>query len=201
MTDTTSNAMTETTADAATWEPRLVAFLCRWCSYAGADLAGGSRFKYPGNVRIIRVPCSCRVDPKLVLKSLEYGADGVLVSGCHPGDCHYTSGNYYARRRMVMLRRLLALTGVPPERFQMSWVSASEGSKWAQVVTDTVNDLAKLGPRPEAVKSRPRGVQQSARQDSGDGRGAGDDRAATPPEAREGARAPESVASRSRHEA
>ena len=89
------------------WEPKIVAFLCNWCSYAGADLAGGSRLKYPATVRIIRVPCSARMDPKLVLKALEKGADGVLVSGCHPGDCHYSVGNYHARRRMTMFRKLV----------------------------------------------------------------------------------------------
>ena len=129
------------------FEPKIVAFLCKWCSYAGADLAGGSRFKYPANIRIIRVPCSARIDPKLVLKSIERGADGVLVSGCHPGDCHYTSGNYYARRRMLMLGSLLEFMGVDPRRFQMSWVSASEGSKWVQVVTDVTEAVRELGPR------------------------------------------------------
>ena len=122
-------------------EPKVVAFLCRWCSYAGADLAGGSRLKYPASVRIIRVPCSCRMDPKLVLKTFESGADGVLISGCHPGDCHYTSGNYYARRRMLMLKSLLEFTGLDPRRFQMSWVSASEGSKWAKVVAEVTEDV------------------------------------------------------------
>lgn len=129
------------------YEPRILAFLCRWCSYAGADLAGGGRIKHPANMRIIRVPCSCRIDPKLILKTLETGFDGVLVSGCHPGDCHYTSGNYYARRRMVMFRKLLEFVGIDPRRFQMSWVSASEGQKWAQVVTDVTEEIRQLGPR------------------------------------------------------
>ena len=128
------------------FEPKIAAFLCRWCSYAGADLAGTSRIRYPPNVRIIRVPCSARIDPKLVLKALERGVDGVLVSGCHPGDCHYTSGNYHARRRMAMLRKLLEFMGVDPRRMQMSWVSASEGRKWAQVVGDVVEDIKELGP-------------------------------------------------------
>lgn len=128
------------------WKPRIVAFLCNWCSYAGADLAGGSRIKYPASVRIIRVPCSARIDPKLVLKCLERGVDGVLVSGCHPGDCHYTSGNYYARRRMLMLHKLLEFVGVDPRRVQMSWVSASEGSKWAQVVAEVTEEIRRLGP-------------------------------------------------------
>jgi F420-non-reducing hydrogenase iron-sulfur subunit len=128
------------------FDPKIVAFLCRWCSYAGADLAGGSRFKYPPNVRIIRVPCSCRIDPKLIVKSLERGVDGVLVSGCHPGDCHYSSGNYYARRRLLMLSKLLEFLGIDPRRFQMSWVSASEGAKWAQVVAEVTEDIRQLGP-------------------------------------------------------
>ncbi|MCG2770052.1 MAG: hydrogenase iron-sulfur subunit [Anaerolineae bacterium] len=136
----------EIASGAESFEPKLVAFLCRWCSYAGADLAGGGRIKYPANVRIIRVPCSCRIDPKLVMKCLERGADGVLVSGCHPGDCHYTEGNYYARRRMLMFHKLLEFVGIDPRRFQMSWVSASEGQKWAQVVSEVTEDLRALGP-------------------------------------------------------
>lgn len=128
------------------WEPHIVAFLCKWCSYAGADLAGGSRIKHPPNVRIIRLPCSARIDPKLIWRALEQGADGVLVSGCHPGDCHYTSGNLYARRRIQMFYDLLMFMGVEPGRIQMSWVSASEGQKWAQVVSQVTEDVRKLGP-------------------------------------------------------
>jgi F420-non-reducing hydrogenase iron-sulfur subunit len=138
-----SESVTKATQD---YEPKIIAFLCRWCSYAGADLAGTSRNKYPANIRIIRVPCSCRIDPKMILKSLEKGMDGVLVSGCHPGDCHYTSGNYYARRRMLMFKKLLEFIGIDPRRFQMSWVSASEGTKWAEVVTEVLEDLKELGP-------------------------------------------------------
>ncbi len=129
------------------WKPKIVAFLCNWCSYAGADLAGGSRTKYPANVRIIRLPCSARIDPKLVLKSLEKeGVDGVIVSGCHPGDCHYTEGNYYARRRMLMFRRLMEFLGIDGKRVQMSWVSASEGAKWADVVAQVTEEIKALGP-------------------------------------------------------
>ena len=128
------------------WQPNIIGFLCRWCSYAGADLAGGSRIPYPANVRIIRVPCSGRINPLFVLKCLERGVDGVLVSGCHPGDCHYTSGNMYARRRMRMFYELLKFLGVEPGRIQMSWVSASEGQKWAQVVSSVTEDVRKLGP-------------------------------------------------------
>jgi coenzyme F420-reducing hydrogenase delta subunit len=137
---------TEEAPSPAEWTPKIAAFLCNWCSYAGADLAGGSRIKYPASVRIIRVPCSARIDPKLVLKALERGADGVLVSGCHPGDCHYTEGNYHARRRMLMFRRLMEFLGLEPQRFQMSWVSASEGPKWAQVVTEITDEISALGP-------------------------------------------------------
>ena len=146
----TQESETVQTADRAEqaegYEPKLVAFLCKWCSYAGADLAGGSRIKYPASVRIIRVPCSCRIDPKLVVKALERGADGVLVSGCHPGDCHYTEGNYYTRRRMLMLFKLLEFLGIDPKRVQMSWVSASEGPKWAEVVEEVTEDIKSLGP-------------------------------------------------------
>ena len=148
MSETIESAHTSSTpAPAKEWEPKIVAFLCNWCSYAGADLAGGSRIKYPANIRIIRVPCSARIDPKLVLKSLEKeGVDGVLVSGCHPGDCHYTEGNYYARRRMLMFRRLMEFIGIDSQRIQMSWVSASEGPKWAEVVSQVTEEIRALGP-------------------------------------------------------
>jgi F420-non-reducing hydrogenase iron-sulfur subunit len=128
-------------------EPRVVGFLCNWCSYAGADLAGTSRMQYPPNIRIIRVPCSGRVDPLLVIKAFERGADGVLVSGCHPGDCHYTQGNYYARRRLAILRDLLEFLGIERDRFRIEWVSAAEGQRFAQIVADFVKKLKELGPR------------------------------------------------------
>lgn len=129
-----------------TWEPKVLAFLCRWCSYAGADLSGSSRLNYPANVRILRVPCSGRVDPLFILKALRSGMDGVLVSGCHPGDCHYTAGNYYARRKFIILSRLLAFVGIDPRRVQFSWVSAAEGDKFAQVVQKVVADIKEIGP-------------------------------------------------------
>jgi F420-non-reducing hydrogenase iron-sulfur subunit len=135
------------------FQPKIVGFLCRWCSYAGADLAGGSRIKYPANIRIIRVPCSARIDPKLVIKALERGVDGVLVSGCHPGDCHYTEGNYHARRRMNMLYQLLEFLGVDPRRVQMSWVSASEGHKWAEVIQKVTDEIKALGPLEPSARS------------------------------------------------
>jgi len=120
---------------------KIIAFLCNWCSYAGADLAGISRLQYPADIRIIRVPCSGRMNPLLVLKCLQEGADGVLVSGCHPGDCHYQEGNYYARRRMLILNNLLEYFGIDKRRFHMSWVSASEGAKWSDVVKKVVEDV------------------------------------------------------------
>lgn len=129
-----------------TWEPKVLAFLCRWCSYAGADLTGSSRINYPANVRILRVPCSGRVDPLFILKALRSGMDGVLVSGCHPGDCHYTAGNYHARRKFIILSRLLEYVGLDPRRVQFSWVSAAEGDKFAQVVREVVADVKELGP-------------------------------------------------------
>lgn len=128
------------------WEPNLLGFLCRWCSYAGADLAGTSRKKYPANIRIIKIPCSGRADPLFILKALRLGFDGVLVSGCHPGDCHYQTGNYRARRRNAITKKFLEYLGVEPERFQASWVSASEGDKWAQVVSDVTKGLKEVGP-------------------------------------------------------
>ena len=130
------------------WEPRIVAFTCTWCSYAGADLAGTSRIQYPPNIRIIRVPCSGRVNPLFVVKCLLDGADGVLVSGCHIGDCHYTEGNYHARRRFTVLNGLLEYLGIDPRGFQMSWVSASEGAKWAEVVETVVEEVKQAGPSP-----------------------------------------------------
>ncbi len=128
------------------WEPKILAFLCNWCSYAGADLAGTSRIQYPPNVRVIRVPCSGRVNPIFIVEALRQGADGVLVSGCHPGDCHYLAGNYYARRRFALLQRYLEYLGIEPGRVQFSWVSASEGARFAEVVTQVTESVRALGP-------------------------------------------------------
>lgn len=130
----------------AEFEPKMVAFLCNWCSYAGADLAGVSRLQYPPNIRIVRVMCSGRISPMLILRALKDGADGVLVSGCHPGDCHYLKGNLYTRRNLQLLRSMIDYLGIEPERFQMSWVSASEGGKFADVVKTAVEKVRKLGP-------------------------------------------------------
>jgi len=135
------------------WQPKILAFLCNWCSYAGADLAGVSRIQYPPNIRVVRIPCSGRVNPIFVLKSLQNGFDGVLVSGCHPGDCHYISGNYVARRKFAVLKSLLEFVGVEPGRVQFSWVSAGEGEKFAEVVTKVTEDIRKLGPAKRLVKT------------------------------------------------
>ncbi len=135
------------------WQPRIIAFLCSWCSYAGADLAGVSRLQYPPNMRIVKVPCSGRVNPFFILKSLQQGWDGVLVSGCHPGDCHYLSGNFYARRRFAVLKSLLEYVGIEPGRVHFSWVSAGEGEKFAQVVTEVTEAVKKLGPATRLVKT------------------------------------------------
>jgi len=136
------------------WEPKVVAFLCNWCSYAGADLAGVSRIQYPPNVRIIRVPCSGRINPVFLLRALQNGADGVLVSGCHPGDCHYISGNLAARRKFALVKELLRYAGIEPERVQFSWVSASEGGRFAAIIEKVIDQVRKLGPNRKLVKSR-----------------------------------------------
>ena len=128
------------------FEPRIVGFLCNWCSYAGADLAGTSRLSYPPNIRIIRVPCSGRVDPLFVVRALRDGADGVLVLGCHPGDCHYSDGNYHARRRFAVMHELLSFVGYEPERVRVDWVSASEGARFARVVGEFTEAVRGLGP-------------------------------------------------------
>ncbi len=130
------------------FEPNIIGFLCNWCSYAGADLAGTSRMKYPPNIKSIRVMCSGRVDPVFVLEALKKGADGVLVAGCHPGDCHYQSGNYKTNRRIKLLKKLLEEMAVDPKRVRFEYVSASEGQKFATIVTEFVDELKKMGPNP-----------------------------------------------------
>jgi F420-non-reducing hydrogenase iron-sulfur subunit len=128
------------------FEPKILAFLCNWCSYAGADLAGVSRFQAPTTLRVIRVPCSGRINPLYIIKALQNGFDGVLVSGCHPGDCHYISGNYYARRKFAVLKKFLEYIGIEPERVQFSWVSAAEGVRFTKVVEKLTADIKKCGP-------------------------------------------------------
>ncbi len=131
------------------FEPKIIGFLCNWCAYAGADLAGVSRIQYPTNIRIIRVMCSGRIDPAFVLEAFKDGADGVLVAGCHlPSDCHYISGNFKALRRITLLKNTLKEFGIEPERLRLEWVSASEGDKFAAIVRDMVNEIRKLGPNP-----------------------------------------------------
>ena len=127
------------------FEPLIVAFCCNWCSYAGADLAGTSRLAYPANIKIIKVPCSCRVSPNFVLRAFQKGADGVIIAGCHPGDCHYSTGNYYTRRRLKDLMSLLEFFGVEQERLRLDWVSAAEGNKFANVMNDFANTIRTLG--------------------------------------------------------
>ena len=128
------------------WEPRIVGFLCYWCSYTGADGAGTARIQYAPNVDIIKVMCSGRIDPELVSTAFAHGADGVLVCGCHIGDCHYINGNHKTMARMPLLKRLLADLGIEPERFRHEWVSAAEGQKFAQLVTEMTEQVRKLGP-------------------------------------------------------
>lgn len=140
------------------FEPKIVAFVCNWCTYAGADLTGTSRIKYASNVRIMRFPCTGRIDYNLVLKALEQGADGVLISGCHPNDCHYTSGNFHARRRWVVFRHMLDYLGFDLRRVKFSWVSAAEGAKWAHVVNTTVQEIRELGPAAEFTDLLRKGV-------------------------------------------
>jgi coenzyme F420-reducing hydrogenase delta subunit len=133
--------------DKMTFEPKLLGFLCNWCSYAGADLAGVSRIQYPPNMRVIRVMCSGRVDPKFIIQALELGIDGVYVMGCHPGDCHYLEGNYEAIRKFDMTKKFLETVGLD-NRIRLDWVSASEGVRYGEVVTKFVNDIRELGPSP-----------------------------------------------------
>jgi coenzyme F420-reducing hydrogenase delta subunit/ferredoxin len=128
------------------WQPHLIALACNWCTYAGADMAGTLRLAYPPNVHILRLPCTGQMNPLYVLKAFEQGADGVIVSGCHPGDCHYSKGNMLARRRAAALRRLMHLLGLDPRRLHFAWVSASEGAKWAKLVSDVVEEVRQAGP-------------------------------------------------------
>lgn len=127
-------------------EPTILVFACNWCSYAGADLAGVSRLEMPPHCRVVRVMCSARVRPEFVIAALSRGLDGVVVLGCHPGDCHYSEGNYYTRRRVLLLKGLLEYVGIEPERFQLRWISASEGTKFTQTITEITDAIRALGP-------------------------------------------------------
>lgn len=130
----------------AEFEPKIIAFLCNWCSYAGADLAGTSRIQYPTNVRVIRLMCSGALDPLYVYRSLLEGADGVLIGGCHPGDCHYTNGNYKARRRVAVLKKILQGLGLEEDRVWLRWISASEGQRFAETIKEMVGEIKSKGP-------------------------------------------------------
>lgn len=134
------------------FEPRIIGFLCNWCSYAGADAAGISRFKYQPNIRIVRVMCSGRVSPELVLRAFRAGADGVLVLGCHIGDCHYVSGNHRTAKRMPVLRRILEYIGIEPERLRLDWVSSAEAPKFQQVVNEFTETIKELGPARQVMQ-------------------------------------------------
>jgi F420-non-reducing hydrogenase iron-sulfur subunit len=133
-------------SSSASFEPRIMAFVCKWCTYAGADLAGTSRMEYAPNVRMIRLPCSGRIDPQFLIKAFEQGADGVVVSGCHPGDCHYNEGNYHARRRNLAFRELLTFCGIDLGRLEFSWISAAEAIKWSQLVDRFTDRVRAMGP-------------------------------------------------------
>ncbi len=137
------------------FEPRIVGFLCNWCSYTGADLAGTSRMKYAPNVRVVRVMCSGRMDPTFVLKAFREGADGVIMLGCHPGDCHYQNGNMKTLRRVPLLRRTLGGLGLEPERLRLEWVSASEGERYKTVINEFVEQIRRLGPLDLEVRRAP----------------------------------------------
>ena len=128
------------------FEPRIVAFCCNWCSYAAADLAGISRFRYPPNVRILRVMCSGRVEPEFIFDAFKYGADGVIITGCHPGECHYISGNLNAERRVENVKRAMEYLGIEPERLRLEWMSAAEGERFASVMREFTAEITALGP-------------------------------------------------------
>ena len=129
------------------FEPKILGIACNWCTYTGADLAGTTRLKYPQNVRTVRVMCSSRINPSFIIRAFQLGADGVLVGGCHPGDCHYGTGNLYARRKLAVTRRVLEFAGMDPKRFRVEWISASEGKRYAEVVEEFVSDIKALGPQ------------------------------------------------------
>lgn len=143
-----TNIQTTEKSTNRSWSPRIIGFACNWCTYAGADLAGTSRMKYPSNIRIIRLMCTGRIDPTFILKAFINGVDGVLVGGCHPGDCHYQSGNYKAQRRVILTKRLMEQFGIEPERLKLEWISASEGAHFAEVVNAFTEQIQALGPNP-----------------------------------------------------
>ncbi|MEM2838558.1 MAG: hydrogenase iron-sulfur subunit [Thermoplasmata archaeon] len=148
MSESEAQPMGATKAGEKAWEPKILVFCCNWCSYAGADLAGVSRLQMPTNFRSIRVMCSARVDPEFVLRAFQKGADGVLVAGCHPADCHYIGGNYRTRRRMALLRMLLKQFGLDKDRLRLEWISAGEGDRFQQTIVEFTNKITELGPSP-----------------------------------------------------
>ncbi|HET7833521.1 MAG TPA: hydrogenase iron-sulfur subunit [Gallionella sp.] len=149
-----SEQQAQVTEAASGFEPRIVAFLCKWCSSAGSDLAGVSRIQYPANATPIMIPCTGSVSPLYILSAFKKGADGVLVSGCHPGDCHYIEGNFLARRKIQLVKEMLQFIGVEENRFRMSWVSAAEGAKYSEIITDFVEDIKALGPQTKLKADR-----------------------------------------------
>ena len=152
----------QSTHDEAAFEPRIVAFFCNWCTYTAADLAGTSRMTYAPNVRVVRLMCSGRVDPQFVLAALREGANGVLIGGCHPGDCHYQEGNYKALRRFTLLKRFLITMGIEEEWIRLEWISASEGDKVQRVVNELTEDIRRLGPLNLVPIPTPPGAEETA---------------------------------------
>ena len=148
MSSATPNAQAQPKEDVEDFDPKIIVFCCNWCSYAGADLAGVSRLQMPPHFRVIRVMCSARVDPEFVLRAFQKGADGVLVAGCHPADCHYIGGNYRTRRRIALLRILLQQFGFDPDRLRLEWISAGEGEKFQKTMVEFTDTVKELGPSP-----------------------------------------------------
>jgi len=146
--ESVTNAKDAARSDNATFDPRILVFTCNWCSYAGADLAGTSRLQYPPNARIIRTMCSGRIEPVFVLEALRDGADGVIVTGCHPGDCHYVKGNFRAEKRFNFLKMALKVIGVEEDRVRLAWISAGEGEKFSLLIKDMTDKIRELGPNP-----------------------------------------------------
>ena len=136
------------------WEPTIIAFFCNWCTYGAADLAGVSRLQYPPNFRIVRVPCSGRISPKFILAAFREGIDGVWISGCHPGDCHYIEGNYYARRKFILFANLMEFMWLEPGRLQFSWISSAESTKFQRVAEEVIETVKALGPNNRVMKQR-----------------------------------------------
>ena len=151
------------------FRPKIITYVCNWCTYAGADLAGTSRLQYPADIRMIKFPCTGRIDPEMVIMAFEQGADAVWISGCHPGDCHYNTGNYYARRRWAIFRKELEFLGVDLRRLKFTWISAAEGHKFADEVAKFVEEIRKLGPFEQYHSILPAEVAGFALKDSGEG--------------------------------